>query len=51
MKDEENDRYVVVGITNAVNVICGTSFAPSIDLKVGPFLPWIKSVVGDDSIQ
>ncbi|XP_018009293.1 CLIP domain-containing serine protease B15-like [Hyalella azteca] len=43
--DESQQRYLVVGVVNA-GIGCGTENNPSIDLRVGAFLPWIKAVIG-----
>ncbi|KAF2358879.1 Serine proteases trypsin domain [Trinorchestia longiramus] len=42
--DESKERYLVVGVVNA-GIGCGVEGNPSIDLRVGAFLPWIQTVI------
>uniref|UniRef100_A0A6A7G4H2 Serine protease 33-like n=1 Tax=Hirondellea gigas TaxID=1518452 RepID=A0A6A7G4H2_9CRUS len=43
--DQSLQRHLIVGIVNAGKG-CGEQDSPSVDLRVGAFLPWIQSVVG-----
>ena len=44
--DDVLEKYLVVGVVNA-GTGCGLADEPTIDLRVGAFLPWIRSVIGD----
>ena len=44
--DAALDRQLIVGVVNAGSG-CGEEDAPSVDIRVGAFLPWIRSVIGE----